>query len=129
MCGCIYRYVNCTRWSELVDSMQFHAGLAQASNALSEFRLLNGGAPCLIGCSDGGAGYRQFMSLLSGNPGGMTPLCRHIHEIVQQIQVMETQIRAAGHKVVVCILTDGESSDGDIASALKPLERLPVQII
>ena len=31
-------------------------------------------------------------------------------------------LRANGHKAVVVIATDGESSDGDIADAMKPLE-------
>lgn len=123
------KMVNCTRWSELVDSMKFHAGLAQAANALSEFRLLNSAPPCLVGCSDDGAGYRALMGHLGGNPGGLTPLCKHIREITSQIQAMENQIRQAGHKVVVVIASDGESSDGDLLTALKPLESMPVQIV
>lgn len=42
---------------------------------------------------------------------------------------MEQQVRAAGHKVVVIIASDGESSDGNIVQALKPLEHLPVQVV
>jgi hypothetical protein len=123
------KMVNCTRWSELVCGMKFHAGLAQASGAVSEFRLLNAAVPCLVGCQDGGEGYRMLMRALDGTPGGKTPLCRHINEITAQIRSMETQIRQAGHKVVVVIATDGESTDGDILTALKPLENLPVQIV
>ena len=37
--------VSCTRWKELVDIVKFQAGLAKASNALTEFRLLNNASP------------------------------------------------------------------------------------
>ena len=66
--------------------MKFHAALAQAANALSEFRLLNNCPPCLIGCNDNGDGYRKLMGALDCGPSGMTPLCRHINDIVAQIQ-------------------------------------------
>lgn len=126
----LYRVVPCSRWRELVDSMRFHAGLAKAANALSEFRLLNGAEPCLVGC--GGhdlTGYHNLLTALKGKPRGGTPLCRHIREIVAEIQEMEQSIRAAGQVVVVVIATDGRSSDGDIVEQLKPMEQLPVQIV
>lgn len=42
---------------------------------------------------------------------------------------MEPQLRAAGQKACVVIFTDGESSDGDIASAMRPLQTLPVWVV
>jgi hypothetical protein len=42
---------------------------------------------------------------------------------------MESQLRANAQKAVVVIATDGESSDGDIAHAMKPLEQLPVWVV
>ena len=42
---------------------------------------------------------------------------------------MEGQLRANGHKAAVIICTDGESSDGDVAAALKPLHNLPVWVV
>ena len=39
--------------------------------------------------------------------------------------VMESELRATGQRVVVVIATDGESSDGDIVSAMRPLQQLP----
>ena len=29
----------CSRWDELVGTLHFHAGLAQAANAVTEFRI------------------------------------------------------------------------------------------
>lgn len=37
----LIRLVNCTRWSELIDSISFHAGVSKAAGVTSEFRLLN----------------------------------------------------------------------------------------
>lgn len=42
---------------------------------------------------------------------------------------MEGYLRSVNQKVVVVIATDGESSDGDVATALKPLERLPATVV
>lgn len=42
---------------------------------------------------------------------------------------MESQLRASGQKACVVIFTDGESSDGDIASAMRPLQTLPVWVV
>ncbi len=109
--------------------MKFLAGLSHAANALSEFRLLNACPPCLVGLGDGGSGYTTLLNALQGSPGGGTPLCKHVGDIVSQIRTMEPQLRAAGHKAMVVIATDGESSDGDVAEALKPLRQLPVQLV
>lgn len=73
----------CTRWSELTDAMKFHANLAKA--APTEFRLLNSSNPLLVGAGPDTTGYQGFMQALDQSPGGGTPLCRHINEIITQI--------------------------------------------
>lgn len=40
--------------------------------------------------------------------------------------MLEPTLRAAGQKACVVILTDGESSDGDLALAMQDLKALPV---
>ena len=92
--------------------MRFHAELANAAGVLTEFRLLNGAPPIIVGRPDGGENMRVLHGLLSGSPGGGTPLCRHINEVIAQIRVMEPHLRANGQRAVVVIATDGESSDG-----------------
>jgi hypothetical protein len=56
------------------------------------------------------------------SPGGQTPLCRHIAEVVFHIQQMTPMLRQNGQRVVVTIASDGESSDGNVAHALRALQ-------
>ena len=39
------------------------------------------------------------------------------------------QLRSNGQRAVVVIATDGESSDGDIAQAMRRLQTLPVWVV
>jgi hypothetical protein len=129
--------VTCSRWKELSESMKFHAQLAHLADATTEFRLLNGAQPIIIGASDSShvdktlpnPMVEMFNAVLDGSPGGGTPLCRHIRAVIDQITLMAPQLRANGHRAVVSISTDGESSDGDIAAAMKPLQSLPVWVV
>ncbi len=50
-------------------------------------------------------------------------------QVIAQIRTMEAQLRATGQKACVIIATDGESSDGDIANAMRPLQALPVWVV
>jgi len=110
--------------------LKFHVGLARAANAPCEFRLLNGAAPVSIGFggSDEDAGYNTLFKAFEDSPDGGTPLCFHIREIIAKIRPMEQELRAKGQKACVVIMTDGESSDGDIAQAMQPLKSLPVWV-
>lgn len=121
----------CARWTELGEAMKFHLNIARAANAATEFRLLNASTPLLIGTRDpeSDENYHKFLSILGGQPGGGTPLCRHIREIVAKIRILEPKLRARKQKACVIIATDGESSDGDIAAAMRPLANLPVWVV
>lgn len=128
----ISRFVSCTRWSELTSALTFHANIAKLANAPTQFRFLNNSAPIVIG--DGqDPDNRKFQSLMNilqtSSPSGGTPLCYHITQVVNKIQAIAPQLRANGQKACVVIATDGESSDGDIATALKPLQSLPVWVV
>ena len=126
-----YRQIQCSRWAELIQSAKFHCGLANAAGAVTEFRLLNNGAPVIVGNpADNGTGHHHMMQMLNScSPGGATPLCRHIREVTMQIQAMESTLRANGHKAVLVICTDGESSDGNVSVALAALKHLPVWVV
>jgi hypothetical protein len=121
--------VSCTRWQELMDCMRFHTKLAEVSGSMTEFRLLNGAPPVVVGTPDGGVGYSKMQQIMDRSPGGGTPLCRHIREVCERIREIEPQLRANGHKAVVVIATDGESSDGNIVEAMKPLHNLPAWVV
>lgn len=111
--------------------MKFHMKMARAAEAPSEFRLLNGAEPLKIGYGDADEANRLaiLMAALDGSPGGGTPLCRHIGEVIEEIQLIESQLRSTGKKVCLVIATDGMASDGDVAQAMRPLKDLPVLVI
>lgn len=109
--------VQCSRWLEMTESLKFHAALAHALNMPSEFRLLNGAAPILIGGPDAiPDGVSILETIFDDSPGGMTPLCRHIQEVTERIQELEPSLRSLGQRACIVIMTDGEASDGDLAT-------------
>jgi hypothetical protein len=126
-----HRFVSCSRWDELTQSLKFHSYLAIAAHAPTEFRLINGGAPVTLGTSDKNeeSSVKSLMGLFDQSPCGSTPLCSHIREVIAQIRPMEAQLRANGQKACVIIATDGESSDGDFATAMQPLRQMPVWVV
>lgn len=125
------KFITCSRWSELTDSLNFHAGLAQAANAKSEFRLLNGAAPIVLGDDRDPDGNKiaSLRAIFDNGPNGGTPLCYHIREVTAQITAVAASLRASGQRACVIIATDGESSDGDLAAALRPLKDLPCFVV
>lgn len=126
------KFVSCTRWSELTNALIFHATIAKLANAPSQFRFLNNSQPTVIGDNQDpdDSKYQRLMSILKdSSPNGGTPLCHHIKEVVASIQGIADNLRANNQKACVVIATDGESSDGDIAAALRPLQSLPVWVV
>ena len=73
-------FVKCSRWEEIIQLTVFHAGLANASGAVTEFRLLNNVDPVVIGArKDSGLSYKNFLNFLKrSRTSESTPLCRHI---------------------------------------------------
>lgn len=66
---------------------------------------------------------------MEDDPAGQTPLCEHIESIVDAVSSIEDELRASGQRAIVIIATDGVATDGNVAAALRPLERLPVIVI
>ena len=124
------KMVSCTRWSELTDALSFHIELAEAVRAPTEFRLLNGADPVLVGMGDdNGEGLAFAKEVIAEGPAGQTPLCAHINCVVRAITKMAPTLRANGQKAAVIIATDGESTDGSVSEAMKPLQKLPVWVV
>eukprot|EP00047_Mylnosiga_fluctuans_P011438 m.21364 g.21364 ORF g.21364 m.21364 type:complete len:401 (+) comp3618_c0_seq1:142-1344(+) len=122
----------CTRWAELTSNARFYIQLAEVARAPCEVRLLNSLAPVRIGMGERAAekvGVSQLVACLDQSPSSGTPLCRHVREVIEELSSVQEQLRARGQKAVLIIATDGEASDGDLASAMKPLEKLPVRVI
>lgn len=126
------RLIGCTRWAELSGSVLFLAELSESFEVISEFRLVNGADPAIVGLEREG-GVDTSLSFLrdamSESPAGPTPLCAHIQAIVSNIEAIADILRERNQRAVVVIATDGESTDGDVAQALKPLIHLPVMVI
>lgn len=122
---------HCTRWAEVTDTIKFHIALSRQCDIPAEFRMLNSIQPIRIGLKDKSeaARYGTLMRALNESPQGSTPICRHIKDIIKEVQKMEKDLRAKRQKICVVILTDGESSDGDLAHCMKPLSSLPVWVV
>jgi len=74
----LYRF---HRWSELTHSLKFHAQLAHAAKAPTEFRLLNNCDPIMVGDPQDVDATGLSMALQvfeEETPSGQTPLCHHI---------------------------------------------------
>ncbi len=120
------RVATCTRWVELVTTIKFIALLSMKMQIPSEFRLLNGADPVMIGLhhEDDVDGYAFLEEVLGEDPAGSTPLCQQINAVVAAIQSMERELREYGQKATVVIATDGEATDGDVAEAMRPLQNV-----
>ncbi len=123
--------LQCSRWREMTEALKFHIDFAHQARAPSVFRFLNNAHPIKIGYIDAGENQRvqDMKDLLNSAPTNGTPLCRHIRGVIADIQEAEEQLRAAGQKACVVIMTDGEASDGDLAAAMVPLKNLPVWVV
>jgi hypothetical protein len=124
------KIIGCTRWSELVDSLRFHAELSVAAGAPSEFRLINVAKPIMLGMGEGDEeSLEELNELFENGPAGQTPICDHIRAVIADIRSMEDKLKANKQRVAVIIATDGEATDGDIAEAMKPMQDLPVWVV
>lgn len=162
----ILKFVTCSRWREMQQTVDYHVQMAALLGAPTTFRMLN----------DPGrlAGPQQFSILtsnytqcqeqqqkqtqipeysnnldhelavaqqvmLNAQPGGVTPLVEHIHEIRNNVVAMEEQLRSSGTKVVIVLATDGLPTDPvgysnstvqeQFVNAMRSLEGLPVWIV
>jgi hypothetical protein len=124
------KMIQCSRWAELVQTMNFIGDLSELIGAVTEFRLLNGADPVLTGMQDDNGESLTFLKdVFKDEPAGKTPLCAQINQVVDTIRSLEKDLLARGKRAAVIIATDGESTDGDVARALKPLEKLPVWVV
>ena len=121
-------HVKCSRWDELGTSMRFHAKLAEISGTFCQFKFLNG--PTITFPRDlEGNGVATLDSVLSGSPGGGTPLCRAILDVEREIGTVASTLKSTGQNAVITIFTDGEATDGNLVNAMKPLQLLPVWVV
>lgn len=152
--GIPLKLVECSRWTELQQTVEYHAQLASVLRTPTTFRLLNDpGRVCgpqifhISAVSTSSSSMTMLDEELSvaistmqnTQPGGVTPLTLHIQAIRQEIISRMQQGTMNGAKVAVVLATDGLPSDAmgysnasvkqEFVSALRSLEGLPVWIV
>jgi Mg-chelatase subunit ChlD len=142
------KVVECTRWAEMQETVDYHIQMAALLSSPTVFRMLND-----PGCV---AGPQQFsiaehgtptttevqigqQTMLNTTPGGVTPLIPHLQEVRDNIVALEPQLRSEGSKVVFVMATDGLPTDArgisdrsvqqQFVEALRRLEGLPVWVV
>mmetsp|Transcript_28149 Transcript_28149/g.47824 ORF Transcript_28149/g.47824 Transcript_28149/m.47824 type:complete len:417 (-) Transcript_28149:194-1444(-) len=145
------KVVDCSRWNEIVDCVEYHTQMAAALEAPTTFRMLNdpscGPNSQQFGIAENSLDRRALQEevdraisiMKTANPGGVTPLIQHIEEIAQSVKELEPQLRADGCRVAIILATDGLPTDergyGGAAiqrqflEALRGLEGLPVWVV
>jgi hypothetical protein len=124
------KMLKCSRWTELQETVRSQAQISMSGKIISEFRLLNGADPVIIGLDNDDNENMSFLEeVLEQSPAGQTPLCEHIESIIENISSIADQLRNNGQRATVIICTDGESTDGNLAEVMKPLQDLPVWLV
>eukprot|EP00579_Thalassiosira_antarctica_P015934 CAMPEP_0201947568 /NCGR_PEP_ID=MMETSP0903-20130614/55006_1 /ASSEMBLY_ACC=CAM_ASM_000552 /TAXON_ID=420261 /ORGANISM="Thalassiosira antarctica, Strain CCMP982" /LENGTH=602 /DNA_ID=CAMNT_0048490713 /DNA_START=141 /DNA_END=1951 /DNA_ORIENTATION=+ len=145
------KVVNCSRWSEIQDCIEYHAQMAAALEAPTTFRMLNdpscGPNSQQFGIAETSLDShvlqeevdRAITIMKTAQPGGVTPLVQHIEEIAKSVKELEPQLRADGCRVVIILATDGLPTDErgyggaaiqqQFVEALRGLEGLPVWVV
>jgi hypothetical protein len=125
-------FVECSRWKELTQSLEWLGQVAIGLAAPTEFRLINpasGVNVISLGNGQIQSERAQLNALTGSSPTGRTPICAAIRQVVASIAARADELRQNGQRAMVEIATDGVSTDGDLAAALAPLEQLPVWVV
>lgn len=145
------RIVECTRWDEIKECVNYHAQMAALLNAPTTFRLLNDPGAAVgsqqFGVAEQLSSQHQVMqdvqtvmsTMNKTRPSGCTPLITHILEIQASVMEMSPQLLAEGKRVAIILATDGlPTDDYGVASdltrqqfveSLRLLEGLPVWVV
>ena len=145
------KVVDCSRWNEIKDCIEYHAQMAAALEAPTTFRMLNdpacGPNSQQFGVAENSLDARVLQEevdraitiMKTAQPGGVTPLIQHIEEIRQSVKELEPQLRADGCRVAIILATDGLPTDcggyggaaiqQQFVEALRGLEGLPVWVV
>jgi hypothetical protein len=142
------KIVNCTRWTEIQETVHYHAQMAALLQAPTVFRLLNDpgkvNGPQQFSIAERGVTYLNEDLMIAhktmrSSPNGVTPLAGHVQEIREIILAMKPSLHRDGTKVVVVLATDGLPTDiggtcdtrtkGEFVDALLLLKDLPVWVV
>ena len=126
------KQINCSRWDEMVGAIEFHVNLASKANSATDFRFLNQLAPKRVGVKEvdpDNTHKRAIEKAFDEGPRGLTPLCKHVTDVVNEVTANQGWLRENNLTVCVVIVCDGQASDGNLAQAMKPLAHLPVHVV
>lgn len=143
------KYVSCSRWAEMQETVEYHARIAALLGAPTVFRLLNDpgrlAGPQQFSVAERGPDFVSddlnvaLTTMRNASPTGLTPLSEHVREIRENVLQMLPDLTGSGQKVVVVIATDGLPSDSygntsatarsEFLTALRSLEGLPVWVV
>lgn len=143
------KMVSCTRWKEIVETVEYHAQLAALLHCPTTFRLLNnpGGYVGSQEFSIGRAGAEMVdrdlqvarETLARSSPMGVTPLAKHVRDIREEIHALAPSLFQQGRKIAIILATDGlptneygiagREANDEFTTALRSLEGLPVWIV
>ena len=116
-------FEECSRWMEVSESITTLASHAHKACTPVEIRLLNKAQPVMIGREgEGDESLTALRLALSTEPAGLTPVCKQIREVIESVKAMKAELEASNKIALLLIVTDGESTDGDVADMIKPLE-------
>lgn len=148
----------CSRWTEMQQTIEYHAQLAANISAPTIFRLLN--PPVRSSSSSSSSNMpltQQFgiaidsydtvqndltitlQSIQQIEPSGVTPLTYHLQNIRESILPLVPQLRNDNNKIVIIVATDGLPSDEqgyttnavkqEFENALRSMEGLPIWFV
>jgi len=145
------KLVQCTRWAELQETVNYHVHMAALIKAPTTFRLLNNpGAhigPQEFSIADKGFDLHLIENdlqiakhtMMNASPSGVTPLSSHVRDIRDLIMSMADDLNRQGKKITVVLATDGLPSDergvggmeerNEFTEALRSMEGLPVWLV
>jgi len=149
------KFIDCTRWEEIKETVLYHANMAAQLNMPTIFRLLNHPGSSIgsqqfgictntcVGANDKIGAFGEVSNaeriMNATRPQGGTPLTDHILAIQQQVMEIAPQLNATGKRAVVVIATDGIPTDSQgydsqgarnqFVQALRLMEGLPVWIV
>lgn len=144
-----YQTIPCTRWTEMQQTIQYHAQLAALLQCPTVFRLLNDPGrvvgPQQLSIAQRGSAFLDedlavaTSTIQNASPGGVTPLVGHLRDIWETVKSLEPSLRRNGTKVAIVLATDGIPTDErgysnddvqrEFARALRAFEGLPVWIV
>ena len=143
------RYVNCSRWAEIQETVEYHAQIAALLEAPTVFRLLNDpgrmAGPQQFSIAERGSDFVSedlavaMQTIRAASPTGVTPLAEHVREIRANVEAMKDELYNTGQKVVIVLATDrlpsnnygysNRETSNEFRDTLRSLEGLPVWIV